>query len=150
MIHIDRCEGPFPFGGVFVSLVTSTTHKIAGNALGWSSLLMQSTRCTGRFHRSFHHGYLTRVRGFTAFFRARNFSSSEARLRTCFNRSRKRENSFAPFFFYSFIPVVRREIGLYKLRVFISFTNSIRRAKCSIARWQGTGRGFFRTVLRLK
>lgn len=78
-------------------------HKIAGNALGWS-LLMQSTRCTGRFHRSFHYGYLPRVRGFIAFFRARNFSSSEARLRTCFNSSATNEKGSSSFSF-PFIPL---------------------------------------------
>jgi len=78
-------------------------RKIAGDALGWSSLLMQSTRCTGRSID--HSTLLPRARGFTAFFQARNFSSSEDRLRMCFDSSRKRGRKFSSLFFCSFIAV---------------------------------------------
>lgn len=51
VIHIDRCEDRFypTLRGVFVSLVTSTIIRSSWGCIKLrSSLLMQSTRCTGR------------------------------------------------------------------------------------------------------
>lgn len=65
------------------------------------------------FHRSFHRGYLPRARGFIAFFRPRNFSSSGNR--TCFDSGHKRGR--APFFSYSFIAIDDCSIQIVRFHV---------------------------------
>jgi len=91
-------------------------RKIAGDALGWSSLLMQSARCIGRSidHSTMVICLVCTVRGFTAFFQTCNFFSSARRIDyECASIITANEKGTS-LFFLLFLYSCRSTIGLYK------------------------------------
>jgi len=95
------------------------------------------------FHRSFHHGYLPpRARGFTAFFQARNFSSSEDRLQMCFDSSHKRGRKFSSLYFCSFIAVD------WSIQIAPFHNRVLSVAQNAVVRWRVGNREYLSIVCR--